>query len=172
MGPIIVSEFFLQGKQTAPVTVKYCRTKLIVRLPRNLTTFRKSSSFTWGLSWLLRGSVQQNSLPDQMPGATTDQAPREAGGISSPFQMFCICSCELQMGRELGKAIVGLYHYSCHNTPSLRAFYTCAICWGWSCFLRSCGAFDILQLALEKQRLEGISTEGLNFWGISTWDLT
>ena len=154
------------------MTVHYCRTILIVRLHRNLTSFRISSSFTRGLSWLLRGSVQQNSLPDQMPGATTDQGQRKAGGIFSLFQMFCRRSRELQMGRELGKAIVGLYHYSCHNPPSSRAFYTYAICWGWSSFLRSCGAFDILQLALEKQRLEGISTEGLNFWGISTWDLT
>ena len=91
---------------------------------------------------------------------------REAGGISSLFQMFCRRSRELQMGSELGKAIVGLYHYSCHNTPSSRVFYTCVICWGWSSYLRSSGTFDILQLALEKQRLEGISTEGLNFWGI------
>ena len=45
---------------------------------------------------------------------------REAGGISSIFQMFCRRSRELQMGPELGKAIVGLYHYSCHNTPSSR----------------------------------------------------
>ena len=128
MGQNIVSEivFFLQGKQTTPVTVHYCRTILIVRLPRNLTSFRISSSFTRGLSWLLRGSVQQNSLPDQMPGATTDHGQRKAGDIFSLFQMFCRRARDLQIGRELGKAIVGLFHYRGHNPPSSRVSYTCS----------------------------------------------
>ena len=71
--------------------------------------------------------VQLNGLPDQMPEVAKD---RERLEVSLPSSK-CFADAhviELQMGRELGKAIVGLYHYSWHNPPSSRAFYTYAIC--------------------------------------------